>query len=180
MNTMKLEPGLTIGLENLDRKEYQREYHRRWRMINAERHKAYKSEWADKNSQTVRSYRKKWNSLNRDKLNSHNRERLKTDISYALRVRLRRRLATAIKRGMAKKYGSAIELIGCDVSHLIAHIESKFLPGMNWSNRSEWHIDHIKPCAKFNLTNSDHQKECFHWSNLQPLWAKDNRLKGAK
>jgi hypothetical protein len=44
----------------------------------------------------------------------------------------------------------------------------------------EWHIDHIKPCSSFNLEEPHEQMTCFHWSNLQPLWAKDNLRKGAR
>ncbi len=60
------------------------------------------------------------------------------------------------------------------------HIESKFVDGMSWENRSQWHIDHIRPCANFDLTDIEQQKICFHWSNLQPLWAKDNLRKGKR
>jgi hypothetical protein len=55
--------------------------------------------------------------------------------------------------------------------------EAQFLPGMTWENRSEWHIDHRLPCAAFDLLNPVHQRACFHFSNLQPLWAEDNQRK---
>ena len=47
---------------------------------------------------------------------------------------------------------------------------------MNWSNwnKEGWHIDHIKPCYSFNLSNPEQQKECFHYTNLRPLWSKEN------
>jgi len=52
---------------------------------------------------------------------------------------------------------------------------------MTWSNYGKgWHIDHIKPCASFDLSNPEQQKICFHYTNLQPLWAIDNIKKGAK
>ena len=41
-------------------------------------------------------------------------------------------------------------------------------------------IDHIKPIIQFNLNDPLQQRECFHWSNLQPLWASANQSKGAK
>jgi hypothetical protein len=53
-------------------------------------------------------------------------------------------------------------------------LEKKFLPGMNWENYGEWHIDHIVPCSSFDLSKSEQQKICFNYSNLQPLWAADN------
>ena len=48
---------------------------------------------------------------------------------------------------------------------------------MTWDNHGQWHIDHIKPCAKFDLTDKDQQKACFHYTNLQPLWKEDNLSK---
>jgi hypothetical protein len=79
-----------------------------------------------------------------------------------------------------KKHGNTMELTGCSKEHLISHIESMFVNGMSWDNYGEWHIDHIKPCASFDLTNIEQQKLCFNWTNLQPLWASDNIRKGAK
>jgi hypothetical protein len=46
--------------------------------------------------------------------------------------------------------------------------------------RNGWHIDHIKPCSSFDLTKEEEQRKCFHYTNLQPLWATDNRKKADK
>jgi hypothetical protein len=52
---------------------------------------------------------------------------------------------------------------------------------MSWENHGEWHIDHIRPCASFSdLTQLEQQKQCCHYTNLQPLWAIDNILKSDK
>lgn len=73
-----------------------------------------------------------------------------------------------------------MELIGCPMVWLEAHLESLFAPCMTWGNHGKvWHIDHIKPCAKFDLTDPEQQRICFHWTNLQPLFAADNIRKGA-
>ncbi len=62
------------------------------------------------------------------------------------------------------------------------HLEKQFKEGMTWENHGlyGWHIDHIIPCASFDLTDLEQQKKCFHYTNLQPLWAKENLIKGVK
>ena len=86
-----------------------------------------------------------------------------------------------IKYHNAKKCGGTMELVGCSVQELCNHLEALFEPGMTWDNwgRHGWHVDHIRPCASFDLTDLEQQKQCFHYTNLQPMWAKDNREKWA-
>ena len=83
---------------------------------------------------------------------------------------------------MAVQYKSCktMELTGCSLEDLTKHLESKFTEGMTWENYGQWHIDHIRPCASFNLEDPEEQKKCFHWTNLQPLWAADNLKKSDK
>lgn len=70
--------------------------------------------------------------------------------------------------------------MGADIETVKKHLESLFQNGMTWDNHGfdGWHIDHIVPCAAFDLTDPEEQKKCFHYTNLQPLWAKDNLSKG--
>jgi hypothetical protein len=86
--------------------------------------------------------------------------------------------------GLLKQYkdDSTIELLGATLTKVKNHIEKQFQEGMSWDNHSlkGWHIDHIKPCASFDLTDPKQQKECFHYTNLQPLWAEDNLRKSDK
>jgi hypothetical protein len=114
--------------------------------------------------------------LNSDKVNARKRERSKerrqTDIDYKIKINLRGRIYKAIKRN--SKSESTMVLIGCSIEALKVYLSSMFTEGMNWDNYGKWHIDHIKPCASFDLTDSVQQKECFHYSNLQPLWAIEN------
>lgn len=103
----------------------------------------------------------------------------KFNLNYILGERLRQRTRRAIK---ADKKESAIKLCGCTIDVLIRHLENQFKYGMNWGNYGYrgWHIDHIKPCASFDLTDQEQQKKCFHYTNLQPLWAYENFKKGCK
>ena len=73
-----------------------------------------------------------------------------------------------------------MELSGCSKEELYTFLEAEFSEGMTWENYGKWHVDHIRPCASFNLEDVEEQKKCFHWTNLQPLWAVDNIRKGSK
>jgi len=93
---------------------------------------------------------------------------------------LRSRINSAIKHEM--RSGSAVKLLGCSVDECVAYLESKFLPGMTWQNWGlrGWHLDHIRPLASFDLANGQQFSEACHYTNLQPLWAKDNLAKGSR
>jgi hypothetical protein len=85
------------------------------------------------------------------------------------------------KSRSSKAYKSQ-ELLGASWVVCKEWIEKQFKPGMSWNNYGlhGWHIDHIRPCASFDLTDPIQQKQCFHYTNLQPLWASENLSKGAK
>jgi hypothetical protein len=91
---------------------------------------------------------------------------------------LRSRLSKALGRN--QKTVSMSEYLGCSLQELRIHLESQFKPGMSWNNYSleGWHVDHIKPLNLFDLSDPDQIKIACHYTNLQPLWAKDNRSKG--
>jgi hypothetical protein len=110
----------------------------------------------------------------RQQMREHARKR-RLNIKNRIRLNLGTRLYLAVN----KKHGNTMELTGCSKDELMKHLESKFTHGMNWDNYGEWHIDHIKPCASFDLTQPGEQQKCFHWSNLQPLWAIENMKKGS-
>lgn len=97
---------------------------------------------------------------------------------FAMRVRLRNRIRKML--GRRKNYESTIKIVGCDLQTLTAHLESQFVRGMSWANRSAWEIDHIRPCADFDMNEPEQVLRCFHFSNLRPAWKDVNRAKGAK
>ncbi len=125
-----------------------------------------------------------WRKENREKIQQTNtayeKNRKLTDEEFKLLKTLRSRLGNALKRQNSNKNNKTIELLGCSVSFLKGYLAGKFKEGMSWDNHGEWHIDHIKPCASFNLLDDEEQKKCFHYTNLQPLWASENLSKGCK
>lgn len=109
---------------------------------------------------------------------SHRRsvkKRYRENQQFRVRTLLGNRIRSALKGGRARKAAATFSLIGCPQVWLEVHLESLFTSEMNWENYGPvWHIDHIKPCAAFDLTDPEQQRICFHWTNLQPLLAKDN------
>ncbi|PYL06527.1 MAG: hypothetical protein DME33_13420 [Verrucomicrobia bacterium] len=105
-------------------------------------------------------------------------ERRNNDPGFKLLLNLRGRIRAALKG--AGKSRQTMQLIGCSIAELKAHLESLFMPGMSWSNYGEWHVDHVIPCCAFDLRSADDQRRCFHFTNLQPLWADDNFKKSGK
>lgn len=95
--------------------------------------------------------------------------------------RLRNRIRQAVKRSKnGKRAGSAVRDLGCSIADFKSFISSKFQDGMTWDNYGEWHLDHIKPIALYDLSNRVHFLEVVHYTNYQPLWAQDNWRKAAK
>jgi hypothetical protein len=93
-----------------------------------------------------------------------------------LKRRVMSRIWSAMKRQTVNARGT-FSAVGCSIQELRAHIEKQFTPGMTWANYGEWHVDHIRPCASFDLSDPEQFSACFNWSNLQPLWAAENLSK---
>ena len=66
------------------------------------------------------------------------------------------------------------DIVGMDWPSLKEHLENQFTESMTWDNYGEWHIDHIQPLSKFNLSDDKQLNIACHYTNLQPLWAEDN------
>lgn len=104
--------------------------------------------------------------------------RMKEDHLFRLTYSVRNRILMALRGKKFTKTSSTAEMLGCNFEFLKAHIESQFLPGMTWEDRSAWHIDHRIPLA--SATTEEQMKALCHYSNLRPMWATDNIRKGAK
>ena len=179
-----------------------REYDRKWRLKNPEKQKANRIRWNMKNPEKLKAINKSaqakwrakpeniiksseqhrlWVENNREHLNAKERERWTKNPAFRLGKCLRARLRNVIKNHFGRKSADTISLTGCSIEFLMGHLEASFKVGMKWSNYgSVWEIDHRIPCASYDLTDPSHQRSCFHYSNLQPLFRTENRRKHAK
>lgn len=137
--------------------------HKQWEKLNKDKRKEYKAKWYTKNAIRIKN-------------------RYNIDMQYTLKKRLGCRIRAAIKSQYTIKAHKTIELLGCSYPFFESYFESKFIEGMSWEKflNGEIHIDHIKPCYYFDLSDTEQQKICFNYKNLQPLWAYDNLSKNKK
>jgi hypothetical protein len=164
--------------------EVLKEKRKRKYWADADKYRRYSSVYAKKNREKVDSAIKQWRENNEDKCREYRRnyisKRFKADIDFRLKLIVAMRVRGALRKASAAKNARTLEFVGCSVAELRHWLEGKFLPGMDWGNYgiNGWHIDHIIPLAKFDLSDPDQQAAAFHYTNLQPLWAKDNLRKG--
>lgn len=133
--------------------------------------KKYRRDWARNKYNTDEEYRRKAIQASVD---TERRRYENGDIQYKLKQLCRARIRNAMK-GLDKSKATG-ELMGCSWKELQDHLSSQFREGMSWDNHGihGWHIDHIRPCNSFDLRDPEQQKLCFHYTNLQPLWAHEN------
>ncbi len=165
------------------------EYRRQYNINNRDYKKLYRLRNIEKIKEQDRVYRlnnkekhKEWLINNKDKVrintNKYQKNRKKIDVLFKLSSNIRTLISNCIKRQGYKKESTIQEILGCSFKYFKSHIESQFTEGMNWNNSGEWHIDHIYPVS---LAKDKNQLiKLNHYTNLQPLWAKENIIKSNK
>ena len=124
--------------------------------------KAYRKTHAEQRRLTIRRFRK-----------NHPEKKIEN--------KLRSMVSCSLKAKRARKLSKTVDLIGCSFDFLKKYLENRFTDKMSWANHGKyWHIHHIIPVSKFNLTNEIEQKRCFHHTNLMPLEATENTRIGNK
>lgn len=111
----------------------------------------------------------------RDRVNKAKRRRLASCPSARVVNSMRARMWAAVK---GRSDGALFSRLMYSREELVAHLESRFQPGMSWANYGTWHIDHIRPCVSFDMTDACDFEAAWALDNLQPLWASDNVQKG--
>ena len=150
--------------ESLKRhRDYHREYSKRYNQT--EKRKAYRRKWM-----------RAWNRKNAKRIYKQRRKRPYERLASVIRARIYDVLKHGYKSERTEK------LIGITIKELKTYLEGQFKSGMTWKNYGfyGWHLDHIRPLSSFDLTDKEQQLKAFHYTNLQPLWAKENLHKHSK
>lgn len=133
-----------------------------------------------KNKHKYIEYRIKNKEKTRERSRIYNNQKSSTDIEFRILKNLRSRTRFALKKWNTIKSDRTENLLGCTIPEFREYFTSLFTDGMTWEKfmNGEIHIDHIKPCSKFDLRIEEEQIACFNYKNLQPLWRLDNLTKG--
>lgn len=185
-------------------KEKKAAAYRAWYLANKERRSAYNCRWDKAHRGQVNTRRRAWRAKNPDKTRAHtlawnskNPERVAKAIrdyratsprykeyqrAYSKRPKMRmiRSLRKRLHEFIHQKLGGSKNIFGISPQGLREHIQSRFADGMTWENYGHWHVDHIRPLSSFDLSTKETVREASHWTNLQPLWARDNLSKHKK
>lgn len=189
-----------------EKKMRKKEYDKKYRLKNKKKIEEYqkkhyqenkdsllkkKKAWRDKNPEYDKEYyqrnkvkrseqNKKWRLKNQTRINKNTRKRLKTDVNFKLSTTIRKRLRSAVDGD--QKTGLAIDSLGCSIEYFKKYIADQFNEGMSWDNHSfsGWHLDHQIPLSVVNLEDRDDLLHVCHYTNIQPMWATDNFIKGNK
>ena len=134
---------------------------------------------AQKNRDNVKAWQKANPEGRRAQNRRYHAKRYSQDANFRLKKSLRNRYRLAIL-GSTNCTAESLRLLGCSIQEVRALLEKQFAEGMSWENYGEWELDHVRPCASFDFSDPKQIEQCFHFSNLQPLWAEENRLKSDK
>lgn len=153
-----------------------------WRLAHPKEARANVFRWEQNNRDKTHSYGAKYRASEKGK--KRNREYGKrmreTDDNLRIKCNLRTRVYAALKKVGAKRSANTFSLVGCSLEFLRGYLEARFKVGMTWKNYGKWHVDHVIPCAEFDLRDPAQQLVCFRYDNLQPMWGGENLRKGAK
>lgn len=169
--------------------EYQKEYQiineekiHEYKKVNEEHIKEQKKEWRKANVESINIKSKKHYQDNIEYYKEHNKkyqkERKLIDPLFKLTCNIRTLINISLKNGGFKKTSKTAYYLGCTYEEFFIHIEKQFVEGMDWTNRSLWHLDHIYPVSL--AESEEHLIQLNRYTNFQPLWAIDNIRKGNK
>lgn len=158
---------------------------RNWKTQNVEQVRVYNSNYRKANKQYYEDYDKNRYIKNKDiiqkYITKYQKERKSIDPLFKFTCNVRSMLGDSFRRslkGKCKKPKKTEELLGCSIKFFIAYISSLFTEGMSLNNHGEWHLDHIIPIS--SAKTKEEAIKLSHYTNMQPLWKKDNLKKSNK
>lgn len=138
--------------------------------------------YAEKNKEKLRYSAKKYREKNKEiileKKKEWQKNKRKSDKLFAIKLRARCLVRQGLRRKGFTSKSRTYEILGCSYEFFFNYIKSLFLDGMTFENMSDWDIDHIIPVSSAN--SEDEIIALNHYTNLRPLWRKDNMKKGDK
>lgn len=164
-----------------DRKEYFKKYWKARRVSHGDDLRARSLSWYNLNKARAKKSARAWCLSNRQHIRDYQKKQRQNPV-WKMRRNLGSRLSEVLAKRKIMRSRRLKDLLGCDLDSLRRHLESRFKPGMSWENYGffGWHVDHVIPCASFDLSTDEGQRRCFHYTNLSPLWCRDNIVKGKK
>lgn len=161
----------------------ERAYRARYKAANPEKVKAANAAWRDANRPATVEASMRWRAENpeayREQQRQYQARRRGEDDVFRFTNSVRSLVGGSIKRGGGAKSASSERLLGCTMEEFRAHVARQFLDGMAWANYGDWHLDHVRPCASFDLTTEEGRLACMNFTNWRPLWSEDNLRKGS-
>lgn len=161
-------------------RECERERARMWKAANKEHTLQYTRNWKAANKEHVSEYNSKYSVENRNEIQKRSTAyhimRYHNDVNFKLARKIREKCSRVVKS--VRPSEEALRILGCTQQFLKAWLEYNFTPEMNFDNYGKvWHIDHLIPISKFDLTDDNEMRKCFHWTNCQPMLARENQSK---
>jgi len=185
LRTLK-ENGAIVGPSGRKFKGGKSESDKRYYFNNREKRLRYFSDWQKDNRDHLNEYHQKWREKNIDKHREYKRKyekhRKDTDPVYKLISNFRTAIYQVLKENNIEKNRHYFDILQYTPEELILHLEKQFTNNMTWENYGEWHVDHKTPISSFNFESIDDDSfmECWSLENLQPMWGKENIVKGSK
>ena len=140
--------------------------------------------WSEQNKEHLKQYIKEYRKNNVDKIRQikrdYERYRKASDPAYKLISNFRTAIYQVLKENNVEKNKHYFDILKYTPEELISHLEKQFTDSMTWENYGEWHVDHRMPISSFVFESVDDDSfiKCWSLENLQPMWGKDNIVKG--
>lgn len=163
----------------LNNKDKKAKSDKRWQDNNKEKCDKKKRDWYENNKDLTIDRATKWNKKNKEHrrkyINKYFKDRRKNDKLFYIRSRVYNTISNSFRSKNFKKNKRYHEILGCTIEYFAKFIEDKFVDGMSWDNKGDWHIDHKIPQS--SAKSEEEVYKLNHYSNFQPLWATENIIK---